>query len=75
MPLGGTDTGQQAEICAPLCNRDGKGVINQGNSADKDDDKENKEAINSEELEPYDILNLKTTLENRLSEIRPLICK
>ena len=41
----------------------------------KDDDEENKEAINSEELEPYDILNLKTTLENRLSEIRPLICK
>ena len=41
----------------------------------KDDDKENKEAINSEEQEPYDILNLKTTLENRLSEIRPLICK
>lgn len=34
-----------------------------------------KEAINSEEQEPYDILNLKTTLENRLSEIRPLICK
>lgn len=41
----------------------------------KDDDEENKEVINSEELEPYDILNLKTTLENRLSEIRPLICK
>lgn len=41
----------------------------------KDDDKENKEAINSEEQEPYDIPNLKTTLENRLSEIRPLICK
>lgn len=40
----------------------------------KDDDEVDKELINSEEIEPYDILNLKTTLENRLIEIRPLIC-
>ena len=41
----------------------------------KDDDEVDKEVINSEKPEAYDILNLKTTLENRLIEIRPLICK
>lgn len=41
----------------------------------KEDDEMDKKATNSEKPEAYDILNLKMTLENRLSEIRPLICK
>ena len=41
----------------------------------KDDDEEAKKEKKSEKSEAYDINNLKNTLENRLSEIRPLICK
>ena len=41
----------------------------------KEDDEMDKKATNCEKPEAYDILNLKMTLENRLIEIRPLICK
>lgn len=41
----------------------------------KEDDEMDKKVTDCEKPEAYDIFNLKTTLENRLIEIRSLICK